>query len=463
LHSEHDSPTFIFSLKTQLHSLDRTLLQLFLFSFKKKMLSLRLLRRRKHSKAIVSAGNEGMRVDRWLRERFPSVPLGVLHKLMRKGLVEHIPQCQVPIDGGDGLDSEPLRRRVARNHRLSMGDVVFYPERLSGEYVGYDESESVGPKMLSQLPSLNSSSSDSNRNNKKPSLRLRDSSFIELVKSLVVHEDDWIVALNKRNSMVCAQATRGEQSIESALARLYGSDEVRVVVPLDKSTTGIVIAAKHRKAQQRLDKAMREREIDSEFWALASPAPKLAEGRIRCRLAKRGNDRRHERMVIVDDDDDGGGDVQNARMATTEYTVLDRIGSDAAFLSLRPLSARKHQMRVQLADALNTPIVGDFKYGVGIPLSMAAIWRKESEPALCLHSRAVRLRHPRDQSELTLEAPLPAHFVNALRDLGVTKLPAFERRHPLADMTPAERRRKRHELRKKQSFKERRQRFGAKR
>lgn len=48
--------------------------------------------------------------------------------------------------------------------------------------------------------------------------------------------------------------------------------------------------------------------------------------------------------------------------AITEYEVIEsRHGY--TWLQLSPLTGRKHQLRVHCAEALGTPIVGDYKYG----------------------------------------------------------------------------------------------------
>ena len=47
----------------------------------------------------------------------------------------------------------------------------------------------------------------------------------------------------------------------------------------------------------------------------------------------------------------------------TLYTTIETAGKRAAWLALMPLTGRTHQLRVHCAEALNTPIVGDVKYG----------------------------------------------------------------------------------------------------
>ena len=61
------------------------------------------------------------------------------------------------------------------------------------------------------------------------------------------------------------------------------------------------------------------------------------------------------------------------------------------------LTGRKHQIRVQLADA-GWPVVGDRKYGS----------RRAFPLGIALHSRRLAFEHPVRKTRLEIEAPLPA-------------------------------------------------------
>ena len=67
-------------------------------------------------------------------------------------------------------------------------------------------------------------------------------------------------------------------------------------------------------------------------------------------------------------------------------------------------TGRRHQIRVQLADA-GCPIVGDKKYGA------------KSDPAkrLGLHACALRFNHPVTREELRFESPLPKELARLVK------------------------------------------------
>jgi 23S rRNA pseudouridine1911/1915/1917 synthase len=69
------------------------------------------------------------------------------------------------------------------------------------------------------------------------------------------------------------------------------------------------------------------------------------------------------------------------------------------WVELRPVTGRKHQLRVQLASR-GHPIVGDRKYDSA----------ERFEPGIALHARALRLEHPVRREMMEFVAPLPASW-----------------------------------------------------
>ncbi|KAL0927190.1 hypothetical protein M5K25_001353 [Dendrobium thyrsiflorum] len=66
--------------------------------------------------------------------------------------------------------------------------------------------------------------------------------------------------------------------------------------------------------------------------------------------------------------------------AITEYRVLGPTINGCSWLELRPLTGRKHQLRVHCAEALGTPIVGDYKYGWFVHKRWKQMPRPDYEP-----------------------------------------------------------------------------------
>ena len=104
-------------------------------------------------------------------------------------------------------------------------------------------------------------------------------------------------------------------------------------------------------------------------------------------------------------------DPEHGLPAKTRWRVLDRAGNRAAWVELRPLTGRTHQLRAHMA-AIGHPIVGDAKYGGPEAFLTGGISRK-----LHLHARRLKIDAP-DGGKMDVTAELPAHFAESLATLG---------------------------------------------
>jgi 23S rRNA pseudouridine1911/1915/1917 synthase len=131
------------------------------------------------------------------------------------------------------------------------------------------------------------------------------------------------------------------------------------------------------------------------YWAIVEGTVEPAAGRLTDFLRK---DERHRRMHVTSPNTPG------AQRAELTYRVLNTDG--LAFLEVRPLTGRKHQIRVQLSHA-GFPIVGDRKYGS----------RRAFSAGIALHSRRLVIAHPVSKMQLMIEAPLPTAWEGAFAGL----------------------------------------------
>jgi 23S rRNA pseudouridine955/2504/2580 synthase len=100
--------------------------------------------------------------------------------------------------------------------------------------------------------------------------------------------------------------------------------------------------------------------------------------------------------------------------ATTHYAVIERVGHKAAWVSLKPVTGRQHQLRAHMA-LIGHPIVGDSKYEGGMDLPAENL-----EPKLHLHARRLVLPHPYEPSRsIDVTAPLPEHMRRTWKLLGL--------------------------------------------
>jgi RluA family pseudouridine synthase len=152
---------------------------------------------------------------------------------------------------------------------------------------------------------------------------------------------------------------------------------------LDKFTSGVLIYAK--------SEAMRERmHVDwtglthKTYLAVVQGRMGEASGKVTSYLAETPE------LVVYSTTDSTRG-----KLAETEWRVL-RETLKLSLLEINPLTGRKNQIRVHMAD-LGHPIVGDRKYGGG----------GKGNERLALHAWKISFHHPRDNRCMELTSSIP--------------------------------------------------------
>ncbi len=297
------------------------------------------------------------RIDRWFRRRYPQLTQGQIEKLIRTG--------QVRVDGA----------RVKASDRVSPGQSVRVPPL---------------PDVKPRPP---------------PGMSGKDMDF---VRSLVIHKDADLIVLNKPFGLAVQGGTKTSHHLDGLLDGLTFDAEKRpkLVHRLDRDTTGCLVLARHPRAAAFLGEAFRDRDSDKIYWAvvLGSPRPKVGEIRGWMRKAPGAHDSDREMMRQCLQTDEG------AAHAITQYSVVSEAAGRAAWVALRPVTGRTHQLRFHMA-GIGHAIAGDPKYK-GDRETPGGL-----EPKLMLHARALRLPHP-SGGELNVSAPLPPHLKAAFDALG---------------------------------------------
>ncbi|HZD25986.1 MAG TPA: RluA family pseudouridine synthase, partial [Alphaproteobacteria bacterium] len=307
----------------------------------------------------VAEDEAGQRLDRWFRRRFPQLGHGRLEKLLRTG--------RVRVDGA----------RAKAATRLEAGQSV-------------------------RVPPLPDAPSPTTPARPKPA-PVRDSD-VRMLHEAVLHRDDAVLAINKPAGLAVQGGSGTSRHLDAMLDALrFGARErPRLVHRLDKDTSGVLLLGRTARAAAALARAFQARGCEKLYWAIVCGLPLPRRGRIDAPLAKQGG-RGGERVQI--DDEEG-------RRAVTDYAVIDAALKQAAWLALRPLTGRTHQLRAHCL-VLGTPILGDGKYGG----RAAFIPGLELDRQLHLHARAIAIAHP-NGGILRVEAPLPPHFRRTMQALG---------------------------------------------
>lgn len=308
----------------------------------------------------------GMRLDRWFRVHFPEITHSYLQKLLRSG--------QVRVDA----------KRVEANARLESGSQVRVPKAA--------RSPREGSPAAKQAATPAASKADR-----------------ELIESMILFEDDDVLVLNKPFGLAVQGGSGTKRHVDGILAGMADrfGDRPRLVHRLDRDTTGVLLVAKHRDAASKLGRIFQTRSAAKTYWALVKGVPKPPQGKVEAALVKasgpEGDRVRKARP----------GEQKEAMHATTHYSVIDRVAHKAAWVSLKPVTGRQHQLRAHM-DVIGHPIVGDNKYDGEDALADSGVAAK-----LHLHARRLVIPHPAGKAKIDVSAPLPEHMLASWELLGL--------------------------------------------
>lgn len=227
---------------------------------------------------------------------------------------------------------------------------------------------------------------------------LRDPASLEvpprpdLAELSILHEDNWLLALNKPAGMLSQPSSKPtnelalDQLAVLGLAAATGTKPyLRMVHRLDRLTSGVALFAHNPQAQAPLVKAWADGAVERRYLAVVEGLPEIEETLIDKPI---GRDPNHDWRFRVDT----GG-----REARTEVRTAARLDDDLAVVECRLLTGRTHQVRVHLA-AWGHPVLGDRLYGSR---------RADEVRRPLLHAGLLELPHPKDGSRITITAPVP--------------------------------------------------------
>jgi 23S rRNA pseudouridine955/2504/2580 synthase len=307
----------------------------------------------------VTADEAGMRVDRFLEARFPGLSFSHIQRIIRKG--------ELRVNG----------KRAQPKQRLESGQAVRVP-----------------PLRLDQGP-------------RQPAGSATDDKTRHFLKSITIYEDADVLVFNKPMGLAVQGGSGTTRHIDGMLDALRDREgqRPRLVHRLDKDTAGCLLVAKTRFAASALAKTFRSRAARKIYWALVAGVPKPRQGRISTFLAK--EEREDDSIMRIARHGEAG-----ASHAVTYYAVVDTAARQLAWLSLKPVTGRTHQLRAHMAH-IGHPIIGDPKYFTkenwGLPGGM--------QNRLHLLARRLTVPHPRGGS-IDVSAPLAPHMAQSWNLLG---------------------------------------------
>ena len=200
------------------------------------------------------------------------------------------------------------------------------------------------------------------------------------VQETVLHADAHLVVADKPHGLPVMAG--GRSATETLLARLVRQFDNPDLVPLhriDRDTAGLVMFSASRESRARYHALFRERRVEKAYEAVAPPLRDLVFPVVRRSRMQRGEP--FFRMREVAGEPNAETVIERTVEATSvrgsahAWTGSSRVGwedsrgteiaeeANVWRYSLRPVTGRKHQLRVHMA-ALGAPIQGDCLYPV---------------------------------------------------------------------------------------------------
>jgi 23S rRNA pseudouridine955/2504/2580 synthase len=309
---------------------------------------------------VVTPDEDNMRVDRFLEARFPGLSFSHIQRIVRKG--------ELRVNG----------KRADSKDRLQAGQSIRIPPlRLDAPKVGGALSEA-------------------------------EEKTLQALKAMTLYEDDDVLVLNKPAGLAVQGGSGTTRHVDQMLEVMRDAkgQKPRLVHRLDKETSGCLLVAKTRFAATHLTGAFRHRSARKIYWALVAGVPKPKQGRISTFLAKEEGEE-DTIMRIAAHGEEG------ASHAVTYYAVVETAANKLAWVSLKPVTGRTHQLRAHMAH-IDHAIIGDPKY-----------FTKENwelpgglQNRLHLLARRIAIPHPRG-GVIDVTAPLPPHMLQSWNLLGL--------------------------------------------
>lgn len=323
----------------------------------------------------ITEDDDGIRLDRWFKRHYPDLQHAMLEKNLRKG--------DIRLDG----------KKAKSSDRIAAGQVIDI--RIQNAMLNPDKKTeyNAGMRYVSQDDT-------------------------EMMQRSVLYKDANIIVINKPYGLPVQGGSKIRRSIDDMLDVLTfdAKDRPKLVHRLDRDTSGVLVLARSTKVAAQMMKLFAGRTVEKTYWALVNHVPEQLNGTINLPLIKKDNpkatgwpnnspDGRDYEIMQVD---------ENGQSAKTEYRVVEFLARRFAWMELKPLTGRMHQLRVHM-QAIGCPIVGDHKYGGGMSDGESL----GVENILHLHARRIVIPALPGGKIIDVTAPLPEHMQRSFKALGI--------------------------------------------
>lgn len=225
----------------------------------------------------------------------------------------------------------------------------------------------------------------------------------------IIYEDENVTVVNKHQGMVTHPACGNwTGTLVNALLYHWGREAIQqikegldseilerrrpgIVHRLDKETSGIIITAKNRNAEEFLQKQFKDKCLQKEYILITCGIPPQKTGDIRTQIIRDPKNRHRFKAVT---------DTAEGKYARTIYHCIATYGN-YSLIRVRIKTGRTHQIRVHMK-YLGCPILGDSVYN-----------KPDSnfpDATLMLHSVQLKIKLPGQEDYTTFRTKVPGRF-----------------------------------------------------
>ena len=210
----------------------------------------------------------------------------------------------------------------------------------------------------------------------------------------IIYEDKDIIVVNKPAFMLTIKAENEKEktlySIVSEYVKVKNKNaRIFVIHRLDRETSGLIVFAKNEAIKNMYQNNWSELAVYRGYVAVVEGKPEVKSKKIINYLIEKNN------LKVYSTSPNLG------KKAVTNYKTI-KSNKKYSLLDINLETGRKNQIRVAMSD-MNTPIVGDKKYGA----------KTDPVKRLCLHSHKLILINPINKNKMEFKTEMP-EFIKKL-------------------------------------------------